>query len=92
MNKDETTDAEASLDDLSFEESLSRLDDTVQALEAGGLPLAETTRLYERGMRLARICSEMLAAAELKITQIQTAYGEQMRFIPGEQLEPEEEP
>lgn len=69
--------------DLTYEQALSQLDDTVQALEAGGLPLGEVTRLYERGMRLARVCSEMLAAAELKITQIQTAYGEQMRLPPG---------
>jgi exodeoxyribonuclease VII small subunit len=92
MSNGKSTDAEAKLDDLSFEKALSRLDDTVEALEAGGLPLAEATRLYERGMRLARICTEMLAAAELKITQIQTAYGEQMRFLPGEQMEPEDEP
>ncbi len=67
-------------EDLTFEQALARLDETVQALEEGALPLAEATRLYERGMKLARICSEMLAAAELKITQIQTAYGEQMRL------------
>ena len=77
--------------DLTFEQALSQLDETVQALEAGGLPLAEATRLYEKGMRLARICSEMLAAAELKITQIQTAYGEQMRLPPDEGFEPEDE-
>ena len=76
--------------DPSFEEALAMLDEVVQALEAGGLPLAEATRLYEKGMRLARICSEMLAAAELKVTQIQTAYGEQMRLPPEEQIGQEE--
>jgi exodeoxyribonuclease VII small subunit len=80
------------LSDLTFEEALARLDETVEALEAGGMPLAESTRLYERGMRLARICSEMLAAAELKITRIQTAYGEQMRLAPEERVEPEDDP
>ena len=66
---------------LSFEEALTKLDETVQALEAGGLPLEDTTRLYEEGMSLARVCSEMLGSAELKISRIQTAYGEQMRFV-----------
>ena len=56
------------------------------------MPLAESTGLYERGMRLARICSEMLAAAELKITRIQTAYGEQMHLSPDEVVEPEDDP
>ncbi len=85
-----TEDGVADTDDLTFEEALAQLDETVGALEAGDLPLAAATQLYERGMKLARICSEMLAAAELKITRIQTAYGEQMRLPPEEG--PEGEP
>ena len=68
--------------ELTFEQALARLDETVRALEAGDLPLDEATRLYERGMKLARTCNEMLASAELKITKIRTAYGEQMRLPP----------
>jgi exodeoxyribonuclease VII small subunit len=63
------------LKDLSFEQALKKLDETVQALEGGELPLDETTKLYEQGMRLANRCTELLSKAELKITQIQTAYG-----------------
>ena len=66
---------------LSFEQAMIRLDETVTALEAGGLALADATRLFEEGMKLARLCSEMLASAELRITRIQTAYGEQMRML-----------
>ncbi len=87
MNTQKTNDAD--LGDLSFEQALARLDETVEALEAGQVPLDEATRLYEKGMGLARVCSEMLAAAELKITQIQTAYGEQMRLPPEEKTQPE---
>ena len=68
-------------EDLTFEQALNRLDETVQALEKGGIALSEATGLFEDGMKLARICSEMLATAELRITRIQTAYGEQMRMI-----------
>ena len=67
--------------DLTFEQALERLDQTVQALESGGLSLDDSTRLYEEGMALARMCSETLAAAELRITRIRTAHGEQMRFL-----------
>ena len=67
---------------LTFEQALARLDETVRALEAGDLPLDEATRLYEQGMKLARTCNEMLASAELRITKIRTAYGEQMRLPP----------
>ena len=74
--------SEPSAGSMTFEQALTRLDETVRALEAGDLPLDEATKLYERGMRLARVCGEKLAAAELKISQIQTAYGEQMR-LPG---------
>ena len=72
--------SEASATELTFEQALARLDETVRALEAGDLPLDEATRLYEQGMKLARTCNEMLASAELKITKIRTAYGEQMRL------------
>ena len=68
---------------LTFEQALMELDETVRALEAGDLSLSEATRLYEKGMKLARTCSEMLAATELKVTQIQTSYGEQMRPVLG---------
>ena len=68
-------------EDLSFVEAFARLEQTVQSLEAGGLTLEEATRLFEEGMRLARMCNERLSAAELKVTRLQTAFGEQMRFM-----------
>jgi len=70
-----TTKPDDDLKDLTFEQALEKLDETVQSLEAGDLPLDETTKLYEQGMRLANRCTELLSKAELKITQIQTAYG-----------------
>jgi len=61
-------------EELSFEEGLNRLDKIVQTLEAGGLTLEEAISLFEEGMRLAKICSQRLDAAELKLTQLQTAF------------------
>jgi exodeoxyribonuclease VII small subunit len=87
MTANEKRPAKSDFDKLSFEQALSRLNETVEGLEAGELPLSEATRLYETGMKLARICSEKLAEAELKITQIRTAYGEQMRLPPGDEAE-----
>ena len=68
------------LSSLTFEQALERLDQTVKAMESGGLSLADATRLFEEGMKLARVCNEMLASAELRISRIQTAYGEQMQM------------
>jgi len=63
---------------LSFEEALSRLDKIVQTLEAGGLTLEEAIALFEEGMGLARICSQRLDAAELSISQLQTAFEQRL--------------
>lgn len=63
------------LKDLTFEQTLEKLEEAVQTLEAGELPLGDTTKLYEQGMRLANRCTELLTKTELRITQIQTAYG-----------------
>ncbi len=72
---------ETKLENLSFEEAFKRLEETVQKLEDGGLTLKEATLLFEDGMKLARICNEFLSSTELKITRLQTAFGEQMRFL-----------
>ena len=61
---------------LTFEQALERLEKIVQALQDGGLTLEESIALYEEGMGLARICNERLNAADLKITQLQTEFGQ----------------
>ena len=81
MTESSTNGSYEELGDLTFEQALERLDGTVEALESGGLSLEESTRLYEEGIGLARLCSEALASAELRITRIRTAHGEQMRFL-----------
>ncbi|MDP6451735.1 MAG: exodeoxyribonuclease VII small subunit [SAR202 cluster bacterium] len=80
------TDSE--LEKLSFEEALKLFEDTVAELEAGGLSLADATDRYERGVRLAARCNDMLGSAELKITRIKAEFGQQMTF----QSEPEIDP
>lgn len=82
---------DVAVNDLTFEQALSRLDETVQSLETGGLALSDATSLFEEGMKLARRCSEMLATAELRITRIQTAFGEQMRMIGEDESDPGDE-
>jgi len=57
-------------DDLTFEAAYTALHETVDRLQAGGLTLAETVDLYERGTRLADLCARRLEAAELRVIQI----------------------
>ena len=58
----------------SFEEAFDRLTQVVQTLENGGLTLEESTRLFQEGMRLAELCTQKLTQAELKVTQLKSAY------------------
>lgn len=59
--------------DLTFEQAFGELEMTVQQLEAGDLKLEEAIALYERGMRLARHCSDKLDVAELRVQELAQA-------------------
>jgi exodeoxyribonuclease VII small subunit len=76
------------LENLSFEEALKLFEESVAELEAGGLSLAESTDCYERGVKLAKHCNDMLASAELKITRIKAEYGQQMTFQSDSLIDP----
>ena len=55
---------------LSFEQSLSRLDEIVRHLEKGDRPLSESLSLYEEGTGLIKSCSKMLDEAEQKVVKL----------------------
>lgn len=50
-----------------FEDSLKQLEEIVQRLEKGELPLEESLKLYEEGIRLSRLCHAKLEEAEGRI-------------------------
>jgi exodeoxyribonuclease VII small subunit len=52
---------------VSFEAALKQLEEIVQRLERGELPLEESLKLYEEGIRLSRLCHAKLEEAEGKI-------------------------
>jgi len=51
----------------SFEESLKQLEAIIDKLERGDLPLEESVRLFEEGVKLSNACRGDLEAAEGKI-------------------------
>lgn len=57
----------------SFEQLYAALEQAVDRLEAGGLPLDAAIDAYEEGVRLARACRELLDAAELRVTTLAEA-------------------
>ena len=47
-----------------FERKLTDLEAVVERLEQGDLPLEESVRLFEEGMKLSQSCKQELDAAE----------------------------
>jgi exodeoxyribonuclease VII small subunit len=50
-----------------FETSLAELEKIVAQLESGDLPLEESLKLFETGVKLSRECRERLTEAERRI-------------------------
>lgn len=67
------------LETMSFEQAYRALEETVQRLEAGNLPLEEAVALYQRGMELAKQCNVQLDNVELRI-KLLTPSGEMADF------------
>ncbi len=60
-----------------FEAALQQLEEIVQRLEKGELPLEESLKLYEEGIRLSRLCHAKLEEAEGRIEMLmKDAHGE----------------
>jgi exodeoxyribonuclease VII small subunit len=58
---------------LSFEQALSQLEQIVQQLERGNVPLDQSISLYERGEALRAACQQRLDSAQARIEKIVTA-------------------
>ena len=54
-------------DEKPFEESLADLEAIVAKLEAGDLPLEDSLKLFEEGIRLSRTCRDRITSAERRI-------------------------
>ncbi len=57
--------------ELPFEEALSRLESIVDGMESSELPLEQLLTKFEEGARLARVCQTRLAAAEVRVQQLE---------------------
>jgi exodeoxyribonuclease VII small subunit len=57
---------------MSFEQALAALEQIVQALERGDVPLDQSISLYERGEALRAACQQRLDAAQARIERIVT--------------------
>ena len=71
-----------------FEKAFQQLEEIVKRLESEELPLDDSLRLFEEGIRLSRFCHQRLEEVEKKIELILADAKGQPRVEP---FEPEEE-
>jgi len=53
-----------------FEDGIRRLGEIVESLEGGDLPLEDSLRLFEEGVRLARASQSKLDKAEKRVEEL----------------------
>jgi len=53
-----------------FEEAMKQLEQIVQELEAGDLPIEKAMKKFEQGMQLSKFCSEKLDETEKRVTML----------------------
>lgn len=62
---------------MTYEKAIEKLEEIVDKLENGNLPLEEMMKLYEEGTVLAAKCAKNLDAAQLKITELSAGKGDE---------------
>ena len=58
---------------MTFEESMQRLEQIVRAMERGEVPLEESLRLFQEGTQLVAACEKLLENAQLQVKKVVTA-------------------
>ena len=77
------------MEELTFEEAYAQLEQAVEALESGNLPLADALAVFERGTQLASLCDGLLNDAELKVRQVVSDGAGGFEAVPFEDWEAE---
>ena len=68
------------MENLSFEESLAKLEEIVNRLENGNVPLDDSIEEFKTAMDLVKICNEKLESAEESIAKIVEDNGKIVEF------------
>ncbi|MBD9835137.1 exodeoxyribonuclease VII small subunit [Enterococcus faecalis] len=68
-----------------FEESLNDLEEIVQRLERGDVPLEEALAAFQEGMALSKQCQDTLEKAEKTLTKMMTENNEEIVFEESEE-------
>ena len=68
------------MENLSFEESLEKLEEIVNKLETGDVPLDDAIDEFNKAMQLVKVCNEKLESAEESIAKIVQDNGDVIEF------------
>lgn len=60
---------------ITFEDAMNKLEQIVEKLEEGDVPLEEAIAFYKEGMELSKLCHDKLKNVEEQLTQIITEDG-----------------
>lgn len=66
---------------LTFEEAMEKLEEIVEKLEVGDVPLEAAIAYFQDGMNLSKVCHDKLQSVEKQMEQILTEDGEMKPFI-----------
>ena len=58
------------MDNITFEQAMSRLEEIIAALENNQISLEKSVNLFQEGIKLSKICSDKLAGIEDKVAKI----------------------
>lgn len=75
MNKEKT-------EETSFETSLKKLEEAVEKLEAGDLPLDDALRLFEEGLKASNACRSRLEDAKQRVDVLVKEHGGDFSLMP----------
>ncbi|WP_080845220.1 exodeoxyribonuclease VII small subunit [Cytobacillus gottheilii] len=70
---------------LSFEEAMEQLEEIVDQLEEGDVPLEEAIDIYKKGMELSKLCHDKLKNVESQIAEMITEDGKREPFAISEE-------
>jgi exodeoxyribonuclease VII small subunit len=70
---------------ITFEEAMTKLEQIVDKLEEGDVPLEEAILFYKEGMGLSKLCHDKLKSVEEQLTQIITEDGRKENFSVAEE-------
>jgi exodeoxyribonuclease VII small subunit len=71
---------------ISFEEAMNKLEQIVDKLEEGDVPLEAAIAFYKEGMELSKLCHDKLKNVEEQLTQIITEDGRKQNFTIEEEV------